>query len=67
MLKPKVAMQRCFLLAGDSVKTLVGKTKTQVPERTRTADIRILYQLASDYDAISPNLSAQLRGIAGRL
>jgi hypothetical protein len=67
MLSPKVAMQRCVLLAGDSVNNVVGRRKAQAPERTRAADIRILYQLASDYDSISPNLAAQLRGIAGRL
>jgi hypothetical protein len=29
--------------------------------------MRLLYQLASDYDAISPHVAAQLRDIAGRL
>jgi hypothetical protein len=67
MLSPKVATQRCVLLAGDSVNNVVGRRNAQVPERTRASDIRVLYQLASDYDAISPNLAAQLRGIAGRL
>jgi quercetin dioxygenase-like cupin family protein len=32
MFKPKAATQRCVLLAGDSVKTAGGRTKTQVSE-----------------------------------
>jgi hypothetical protein len=67
MLKPKAVTQRCVLLAGDPVASTTGKTKTPVSERTRGADIKTLYQLASDYDAISPKLAAQLRDIAARL
>lgn len=67
MLQPKIAMQRSVLFEGDSVRTGGSNTKNQVSERTRGADMRLLYQLASDYDAISPHLAAQLRDIAGRL
>lgn len=67
MLKPQSATQQSVLSAGDAVNAVVGRAKTQVSEHTRAADIRILYQLASDYDAISPDLAARLRSIAGRL
>lgn len=42
------------------------KIKRRGVDRAREADIRTLYELASDYDSISPKVAAELRAIAAR-
>lgn len=49
-----------------SVTESVARSGRAAPDRARAEDIKLLYQLASDFDSISPKLAAQLRGIAER-
>lgn len=52
--------------ATEAVAPAASRSKATASERVRAEDIRLLYQLASDFDSISPQLAAQLRGIAAR-
>ncbi|HJV50615.1 MAG TPA: hypothetical protein VJ652_04100 [Noviherbaspirillum sp.] len=52
--------------AAAPVAAAAGRARASAQERLRAEDIRLLYQLASDFDSISPKLAAQLRGIAER-
>ena len=63
----KPASQPCFLLTGDPREIRVADPQSLSETRARNQDIKVLYQLASDYDSSDPDLAAQLRAIAGRL
>lgn len=66
MLKQNLATPPFVFPAADAAAPVAGRAKLSAPERARAEDIRLLYQLASDFDSISPKLAAQLRGIAER-
>lgn len=52
--------------AAEAVAPVAARARGTAPEHVRAEDVRLLYQLASDFDSISPKLAAQLRAIAGR-
>ncbi|MGE5621557.1 MAG: hypothetical protein ACM3WS_00155 [Bacillota bacterium] len=52
--------------AAEAATPVAGRARAAAQERLRAQDIKLLYQLASDFDSISPKLAAQLRGIAER-
>lgn len=66
MFNPNLAAPSFVFPATEAVAPVATRAKSAAPDRVRAEDIRLLYQLASDFDAISPKLAAQLRGIAER-